>query len=250
MAKENGLGAAYYLDGINLSGDTNALDRMSSSMGLLVQTGIDKSAVERNGGLLDGEISWTSFFNPTRAHPKLEDLPRADVIGSYFHKGALLGTPTASIVAKQANYDPTRAADGQLTLKVQTLSNGYSLDWGLSLTAGEKTDSAAANGTGVDFNDYGGGNSFGLQAYLQLIAFTGTNVTIKLQESSDNGVGDAWTDVVGGSFGALTSAPQGLRIATSRTQAVERYLRVVTTGTFSNAVYRVSARANKVATPL
>ncbi len=250
MAKETGLGAAYYLDGVDLSGDTNAVERISTSMGLIPQTGIDKSAMERAPGLLDGEISWTSFFNPARAHPKLEDLPRADVMGSYFHKGAILGTPTASIIAKQANYDPTRAADGQLTLKVQTLSNGFSLDWGLALTAGEKTDTAAANGTGVDFQDWGGGNSFGLQAYLHLIAFTGTDVTIKLQQSSDNGVGDAWADVVGGSFGALTAAPQGLRIATARDQAVERYLRVVTTGTFSNAVYRVSARANKVVTPL
>lgn len=250
MAKDNGLGAAFYLDGIDLSGDTNALDRISMSMGLIEQTGIDKSAKERTGGLLDGEISWTSFFNPTRAHPKLEDLPRADVVGSYFHKSADLATPVANIVAKQVNYDPTRAADGQLTLKVQTLANAWSLDWGYSLTAGEKTDGAAANGTGVDFNNLGGGNAFGLQAYVHLVAFTGTSVTIKLQQSSDNGVGDAWADVVGGSFGALSAASQGLRIATARTQAVERYLRVVTTGTFSNAVYRVSAKANRVVTLL
>lgn len=250
MAKESGLGAAFYIDGVNLSGDTNALERISKSMGLIPQTGIDKYAMERKGGVLDGGIDFTSFFNPDRAHPKLEDLPRVDVVASYFHKGADLGTQVGSIVAKQANYDPTRAADGQLTLKVQTNANAWWLDWGLALTAGERTDTAAANGTGVDFNDWGGGNSFGLQAYCHLAAFTGTDVTIKLQQSSDNGVGDAWADVVGGSFGALTAAPQGVRIATARDQAVERYLRVVTTGTFSNAVFRVAVTANRTVYPL
>lgn len=250
MAKETGLGAAYYVGGVNLSGDTNSLERISKAMGLIPQTGIDKYAHERAPGVLDGGIDWTSFFNPTRAHPVLSELPREDVVASYFHKGALLGTPVASIVAKQVGYDATRAADGQLTLKVQALANAYWLDWGLALTTGEQTDGAPANGTGVDFNDAGGGNAFGLQAYVHLSAFTGTNVTIKLQQSSDNGVGDAWADVVGGAFTAFTAAPEGARIATARDQAVERYLRVVTTGTFTNAVYRVSATPNRTVYPL
>jgi hypothetical protein len=245
MASESGLGAAFCIDGWELSGDTNSLERISKSMGLIPQTSIDKKAYERAPGILDGAIDFTSFFNPENAHVKLEDLPRVDVVASYFHRGDDLGTPTGSIVAKQASYDGTRAADGQFTLKVATQANAYWLDWGLSLTAGLRTDSSATNGSSVDFQNWGGGSAFGLQAYAHLMEFTGTSVTIKLQQSSDNGVGDAWADVVGGSFGALSAARQGVRIATARDQTVERYLRVVTTGTFSHAVFRVSAAVNK-----
>jgi len=56
-------------------------------------------------------------------------------------------------------------------------------------------------------------------------------VTIKIQESSDDGAGDAWTDVVGGAFTSVAEGPQVQRIETARDLAVERYLRVVTTTT-------------------
>lgn len=66
----------------------------------------------------------------------------------------------------------------------------------------------------------------GLQAYMQVTAFTGTDATIKLQHSRDN---STWTDVTGGAFAAVTGAPDSERIQTSRTLPIERYLRVTTT---------------------
>jgi hypothetical protein len=53
-----------------------------------------------------------------------------------------------------------------------------------SLTAAPRTDTTATNGTSYDFGT--GSTAFGLQAYLQVLSFTGTSCTIKLQESSDN----------------------------------------------------------------
>lgn len=245
MAKEHGLGAALYLDGVDLSGDTQAVPNITKSLSPIPMTGINKKAFERKGGVLDGSIQWTSYFNPTNAHLKLDDLPRIDVVASYFHKDDVLGTPVASMVSKQTTYDPTRGADGSLTASVNTLANQWWLDWGYSLTTGKRTDTAAANGTGVDFTDPSpAAYSYGLQAYLHVFAFTGTNVTIKLQQSSDNGVGDAWADVTGGAFTVVTSAPQAQRLATARDQAVERYLRVVTTGTFTSVQFAVSAVIN------
>lgn len=245
MAKEHGLGAAFYLDGVDLSGDTQAVPNITKSLSPIPMTGIDKKAFERKGGVLDGNIQWTSYFNPTNAHLKLNDLPRTDVIASYFHKNDVLGTPVASLVAKQTSYDPTRGADGSLTASVSALSNQWWLDWGYSLTTGKRTDTAATNGSSVDFGDpTPGAYSFGLQAYLHVFAFTGTDVTIKLQQSSDNGVGDAWADVTGGAFTAVTTAPLAERIATARNQAVERYLRLVTTGTFSSVQFAVSVALN------
>lgn len=245
MAKETGLGANFYLDGYDLSGDTGSLESISKALNPIAQTGIDKLAYERQAGQLTGKIDWTSFFNPTNAHPPLRLLPRTDRVACYWHR-PLLGAPVASMVCKQTDYAGTRDEAGALTFKVATLSNAWWLDWGLGLTVGKRTDGAGANGTGVDFS---AGFAFGLQAYLQVFAFTGTSVTVKLQQSSDNGVGDAFTDVTGGAF-TLVTGQTAERIATSRTQSVERYLRVVTTGTFSNLVFAVNATVNRTETLL
>lgn len=248
MAKSSGLGAAFYVDGVDLSGDTNQLGDISKSIGLEEMTGIDKYAIERLGTLLDGNLKWTAYFNPTGAHPVLANIPRTDRIASYWHKNNVLGTPCASMVVKQSDYAPSRDNSGKLTIDVEASANAWGLDWGLSLTTGKRTDAAATNGTGVDFQGTGqwdATKAFGLQAYLHVFAFTGTNATVKLQSSSDNGVGDAWADVVGGGFSVVSSAPQSQRIGTARNLAVERYLRVVTTGTFTNLVFAVSATVNK-----
>ena len=241
MSKETGLGANYYLDGYDLSGDTNALETISKALNPIEMTGIDKSAFERQAGQLTGRIAWTSFFNPTNAHPPLSLLPRTDRIASYWHR-PLLGTPVASIVAKQTNYDGTRDAAGKLTFKVDALSNAFWLDWGLGLTVGKRTDGSATNGTGVDFT---AAASFGLQAYLQVFEFTGTSAVVKLQGSSDNAVGDPYADITGGAFTTVTAAPDSEKIQTARNQAIERWIRVVTTGTFSNLVFAVHVTVNR-----
>ncbi len=242
MAKESGLGANFYMDQYDLSNDTNAFGNISKALNPIDMTGIDKFAPERKAGQLTGAIDLTTFFNPTNAHAAYSPLPRADRQLSYFTK-TTLGAPAASMIGKQVGYDPNREADGKLTAEVQAESNAYWLDWGLALTAGKRTDTAAANGTGVDFSIQGMPASFGLQAYLHVFAFTGTSATIKLQSSSDNGAGDAFADVTGGSFTLVTAATKE-RIQTSRTLAIERYLRVVTTGTFSNLVFAVNVATN------
>lgn len=246
MSKQSGLGDALYIAGYDLSGDIGAVNSIAGGPAALEVTGIDKLAPERIGGLRDGHIDYTAFFNTAvgRAHARLSPLPTSDVIISYF-RGTTLGGASANLVAKQLNHDGTRADDGAFTFAGSNVGNGYGLEWGTSMTAGKRTDSTATNGTSVDFGT--GSTTFGLQAYLHVFAFTGTSVTVKLQESSDNGVGDAFADVVGGGFTAATGVTSQ-RIATSSVQTVERYLRVVTTGTFSNAVFAVSVARNPVAT--
>ncbi len=242
MAKESGLGAQLYLDEYDLSNDASAVGRISKAVNLLEMTGIDKSAMERKAGQLTGGIDGTVFWNPTNAHVALANPTRNDRIVSYYHR-ATLGAPVASLVCKEFDYAPTRDNAGLFTAETTTESNGYWLDWGYALTAGMRTDTGAANGTGVDFSIQGAPASFGLQAYLHVKAFTGTSATIKIQSSSDNGAGDAFADVTGGGFTLVTGVTKE-RIATGRTLAIERYLRVVTTGTFSNLVFAVQATVN------
>lgn len=246
MAKQTGLGDNLYVGGYDLSGDTGSLGNISGGPTASEVTGIDKSAPERLGGLRDGSLSFTSFFNDAalQEHVALKTLPTTDRVVTYF-RGTTLGNQAACLVGKQINYDGTRNDDGSLTFAVEAKANGFGLEWGTQLTAGKRTDGSATNGTGVDLGT--GSTTFGLQAYLQVFAFTGTSVTIKIQESSDNGVGDAFADVTGGTFTVVTGQTSE-RIATSAVLTVERYLRVITTGTFSNAVFAVAVNRNATAT--
>lgn len=152
MAKSSGLGDNFYVGGYDLSGDTNSLGEIGGGPALIEITGIDKSAFERIGGLRDGRMEWVSYFNDAsgKAHPVLSALPTTDRILTYC-RGTTLGNPAACLVGKQLNYDPTRADDGKLTMAVRAEGNAYGLEWGKQLTAGKRTDTAATNGTAVEF---------------------------------------------------------------------------------------------------
>ncbi|GAB3156219.1 hypothetical protein GCM10027258_62320 [Amycolatopsis stemonae] len=258
MAKASGLGDALFISGYDLSGDTQQLGKVEGTQAEIDTTGIDKSAKERILGVRDGGIDYTAFFNPETiagggardaAHKVLSALPTADQLVSYC-RGTALGGPVASLISKQLGYAGKRASSGEFTFDISALANGYGLEWGVGLTAGKRTDTAGTSGTGVDMglgSSGTGPSTFGAQFYLHVFSVTGTSITVKIQESSDNGVGDAWTDVVGGGFTAATGITSQ-RIATASNQTVERYLRVTTTGVFTNAVFAVAAIRNDVAT--
>lgn len=250
MSKTGGLGDNLYIDGVDVSGDINAVSRVGGGPAALDFTAINKYAFERKGGIRDGSIEFTSFFNPDSisggdsadgAHTVLSTLPTTNRLVSYY-RGTALGGWSAHCLAKQINYDGTRGNDGAFTFQVQAQANGYGVNWAKQLTAGQRTDTTATDGDSVDF---GAAASFGLQAYLHVFSFTGTSADIKLQGSSDDGGSDAFADITGGAFTTVTEAG-AQRIQTDRDQAVERYLRVVTSGTFSELVFAVAVAVNPV----
>lgn len=152
MAKQSGLGARLLVGGYDLSGDIQALDQVSGTVGLLEVADITQSAHARIPGERDGSVGFTSFMDPANAHPVLSALPTGDV-----HMMALLPplavsalNMNACVIAKQVNYDPNRAADGMLTQKTEGQGNGYGLEWCMPLTAGLRTDTTATNGTSLD----------------------------------------------------------------------------------------------------
>lgn len=247
MTKQSGLGDNLYVGGVDLSGDTQQLGRVGGGPAAIDVTGIDKSARERIGGLRTGSIEWRTFFNDAsgQAHLTLSTLPRTDRVVTYC-RGTTLGNAAACCVGKQIGYDATRDDSGELTLGVDVQSNGFGVEWGRLLTAGKRTDTSATNGTAVDFAAAG---SNGLQAYVHVFAFTGTDVTLTIQESSDNAVGDPFAAVVGGAFTQVTSAPTSQRVATAAGLTVERYLRVVssTSGGFTSVTFAVVAVRNDTA---
>lgn len=227
--------------GYDLSGDIGSIGRINGGPAALTVTGIDKSAFERIGGLRDGGMAYTAYFNPGTgaAHDRFSALPTTNQITTYL-RGTGVGSPAASMTAKQLNYDGTRADDGAFTFEVEALSTQHGVQWGVQLSDGLQVDTAATDGETLDD---GAASAFGLQAFLHVTAFTGTSVTVKLQDSADD---DTWADVVGGGFTAATGITSE-RITTAADLAVERYLRVVTSGTFSSASFVVTVARNPVA---
>lgn len=244
MAKQSGLGDNFYVHGYNFSGDINSLGTISGGNAPLDITGIDKSAYERIGGKRDGNIEFTAYFNDAvdMSHLRLRTLPYTDV-HLYYARGTVLGNPAACMVSKQINYDGTRGDDGDFKFAVQGQCNAFGLEWGRQLTAGVRTDTAATNGASIDTT---ASASFGGQAYLQAFAFTGTDVTVKIQDSADD---VSFADVASFAFTQLTAGNTAERIALSNTATIRRYVRVVTvtTGGFTSLAFAVMVNKNTIA---
>ena len=231
MAKQSGLAQNLYVGGYNLSTDVGAIAEAGGARGSLEVTALNKSAVERLIGLADGKISFNTWFDDGAllSHVALSALPTTDTQVLYLI-GTAVGDPAAGLVCKQVNYDWNRGNDGSLQGTVECLGQGAPLEWGIMLTSATDTHSG---GTSSSSRDDAGATSDGLRAYLQVFALTGTNVIATIQESSDNGSGDAWSAKL--AFTSVTSAPNKERKTASGT--VERYLRVTTSGTFSSAEF-------------
>jgi hypothetical protein len=245
VAKETGLGDNFYVAQYDLSGDTQVADTISSAQTPFDKTGINRLGYERITGQRTGNIAWKSHFNPGvgAEHDALSGLPTSDVIASYFHRPSAVGNPAASLVAKQIDYKGSRDTKGDLIFSVDAQSNRYATEWGIGLTPGILIQTGAGAGTGV--NDVAATTNFGLQAYLHVFAFTGTSATIAIQASSDNGAGDAYATVTGATFTSVT-APTSERIQTANNVAVEKWLRVLTTGTFTVLQFAINCNRNNV----
>ncbi len=247
MPKQSGLGDAFIIGGNLISGDVNSVDTISGGPAAGEFTGIDKSAIERQGLDKDGRLGFTVFYNDTvvtGAHAILKTLPLTDTMVTYL-RSTVLGSQSAVLMAKQMNYDATRATNGALTFKVDAQGNSYGLEWGLQLTAGQRTDTTATNGTSIDYGSVS--TVFGMQAYLQITSVVGTSVTVAVQDSADN---VTFANVTSLAFTAVApgGAPSFQRLATANNATIRRYLRIATTGTFTSAVFQVTTQRNETLT--
>lgn len=231
MAKSSGIGDRLFVGGFDLSGDVGSLGAIRSVRNLLDVTGIDKGARERIQGHRDGNIDYTGFFNDAagQLHARASALPSADVVLLYAH-GSSLGGPAAGLVAKQVDYTLNRGADGSLTVSVPNIANGFGLEWLEMLTAGQVTHAEAANGTGIDG---GASSAFGLSAYIQVLSLGSGDPTVKLQDSADD---ETYADITGATFGVV-AADTAARIQLDNDAAVDQYVRVISTGTFTDLAF-------------
>jgi hypothetical protein len=151
MAKQGGLGARFLVGGNDISGDISALDKAEGTLAPLDVTDITQSAHSRIGGLRDGSMAVTEFFDSALAHPVLAALPRTDTLMSFLVPPQAVGSPAACLNAKQVNYDGTRGADGSLIFKTDGTGSGYGLEWAVQLTPGVYTATNALTGQNAGF---------------------------------------------------------------------------------------------------
>ena len=236
MAKKSGLGEQIFVHGYDLSGDVSAINNASSPRALLDSTAINASAHERIVGLSDGNLAVSSWFNDAteQEHDAFKGLVTTDRIITWA-MGDTRGDVAACLVSKQVNYDASRGSDGSLSFTIASqAASGVPLEWGNTLTTGKETHASADTSTS---RDDGATTGYGLVGILSVSDVDSGKVTVIIQQSADN---VTFADIL--SFVAVdnTSAPTAQRL--TRSGAILRYLRVSTTGTFSNCDFCMVTR--------
>lgn len=234
MSKESGLGQAAYFAGFDVTGDTQSWSASNPRADLNI-TGINKSAMERILAHGNGQATLSTFFNDAALASFAAYSP---LITTDTHlmicTGTTAGDPTLMLECKQVGYDPSRTADGGFIFSVEVQSTDYPLEWGRLVTP--KVTHGTADSTATW--DSGAASVQGGVAQLQAFACTGDPATYILQDNvADNG---AWATYI--TFGAIASAAHPTTKRVEETDVCERYRRVTTTGTFTNAIFAVAMR--------
>jgi hypothetical protein len=243
MAKQSGLGDQLFIGGRDVGADISAIGSLATPRETLPATGITQSAMARMFGKRDGQAEFTSYFNDAtdQEHEALKGLPRTDVHVMYC-RGEGIGNEAFCIVGKQVDYAFNRGDDGSLLMTTPVPGAAYGADWADQLTGGKDTHASGASTTSLDL---GAAFSFGWQAYLQVFSLGSGTAEIDIEGSSDNGSGDAFAAITDGAFTNVTGRTVERIQSASATQAVERYIRVTTSGTFTDLVFAVAINVNR-----
>jgi hypothetical protein len=240
MTKSSGLGDQLFISGVDIGADINSIAGLSTPRETLPATNITQSAMARMFGKRDGQAEFTAYFNDDAAstHVTLKALPRTDVHMMYL-RGTTLGNGSIGMVGKQVNYDPNRGDDGQFLFGVSALANAYGIDWCRQLTAGKVTHASATNVTSIDTL---ASAAFGFQAYLQVFSVGSGTATITIEDSANN---TDFAAVTNGAFTNVTASTVERIQSSSATATVRRYVRVATSGVFTNLVFAVGINKNE-----
>ena len=233
MAKVNGLNVRFYVEGYDLSGDANALSAMGYTNELLDVTALDSSARKRIIGIVDSEISVDAWFDNAASQQHAvwtsnsgkQPTTDQEIVIPF---GSAVGDQFVGLVAKQGTYSTARAPGSAITANAVFSANGSAAEFGEMLTAHDDTHSTAGSGTVVDS---GASSSNGGTGYLQILSLASGSVTVNLQEATSSG--GSYSNFMTFSTVAAAAAPAAERLTMEGT--VQRYIKVTTTGTFSNA---------------
>lgn len=236
MAKSANVNTRVYLDEFNLSGDLNSFNQ-DVTQETPVVTSFSDTGPRRLVANYDAMIGFLGFGQfadngmDEQLHLLLADdaahyiaiLPGANAIGSIAYEH----------VAQFTNM-PRSGAIGGAVLHNFDASGRAGMYRGLVL--GNKTSTGAESLAGQNMGTTAATQTFAVT--FRLMSFTGTSITMVIQESSDDAVGDPYASIAGLTSGALSAAGV-VRVTTNA--VTEAWKRLQTTGTYSSAVILVTA---------
>ena len=234
MAKQSGLGWNAYIHGENLSGDVASINNLGGPRSVFDHTGISSFADEATLGRGTASLSFTAYFNKAvgQAHLTLSALPTTNIVCLIF-KGSTRGNVCAGVGGKQVNYDGNIGTDGDMRLTVDVMGDGSPLEWGVLITSGEETHSSATSSSSLDENGAAGTSSKGAIGFLQYRERASGTPTFLIEDSAND---SSWATLL--TF-ANTGGTSAFGERKTVTGSVDRYLRLTTTGSFSNADFVV-----------
>lgn len=232
MAKVSGLNVRLYVAGNDLSGDANSLGGAGYSQENYDVTTLNSTAVKRIAGRSDGTLSVNGFFDnaSNRIHATFTSnsgkLPITDQV-ILVPLGASVGDNMVAMIAKEGDYTVDRGDGSAIAVSSTFSGNGTAGQFGEMLTAHDDTHGSATDGTAVDNT---ASSSAGGAGYVQIMSLGSGTVEVKIEDSSDNAT---YSDLVTFTSAGTGDVPTAERVEVSGT--VERYIRVSTSGTFTDA---------------
>jgi hypothetical protein len=234
----DGLAAHGYLEDIEADGNVHAID---------VSTFVN-DAKTFIPGLADCKIKMKGFFDADSVDPEstfeywMMSRRRTVFPVTYFPDGGdTIGDMAVIVYGLLTSYTVDVVVKDAVAVKQEFQSSRGMLQGKVLVPNVTET----ASNAGTTSLDNAASSADGGSATLHVSAVSGTtpSLTVKLQHSDDDGVGDPWADVTGGAFAAKTEVG-GEFIEFSGT--LKRYVRVVTTvsGTSPSFTYNVAVHRN------
>lgn len=236
MAKGAAAAARVYFDHVNISGDINSTS-VKFDVERPIVTCLSDTGPRRLTGNFDHSGSHLGFLD-TADDAYDEDMFTAllDADVTHYLTQCFVGTTVANPAyvrqVKISGQPRSGGIGGAQLLNLDEVGAGYAIR-GSILGSGAASN---GNGTGQNLGATSANTRFGV--LFLVTAFDGTNITLKLQESSDDGGGDAYADITDLTSGALTAVG---RVFASTVAATEAYKRLVTAGTYTSATILVVA---------
>src|SRR3990167_3914506 len=235
--KLTALGSNCYIGSNDVSGDIGAVTGLESLLGTFNVTALNASAMERIAGRTDGVMNFAAFFNDDagQSHAAFSALPTTDIQASVVIGTPALGSPMASMTAKQIKYGLNVDNAGTLGVAIDMQANGHGLEWGEMLTAGKQSfATGTVNGSSIDLGDTE--TLFGAAAYLHVFSVASGTAVFTVQDSANDTDFLAVTGMAfAGATGATSERVQGAVSAT-----VRQYVRIQGTGVHGAAVVAVN----------
>lgn len=230
MALQHGKTHAIYLDGLNLSSLAN-----SATIGIDVDTAEVTTFADTAKAFLEGDYGHTAGF--TAFYDNTDDgydelaFSKVTTQGDDHYLANVVGGATAGNVV----YEQVVRWTGQprnFDIGSAVVVNGDLQGTG-RIGRGKVIAAAAVTATGNQTSVNYGATASTATKYVtyRLVSASGTgSITMEIQESSDDGSGDAFAAISGSTSGAMTTV--GTAVPVTITAATEAYLRL-TTSAFS-----------------